>query len=55
MKPFVTNLKINLFEIAFLTDEQVAMFKSDFRIVADYFVQIRKIKTIYPQTHNLHM
>lgn len=42
MKPFVNDFKINLFEIAFLTDEQVAMFKSDFRIVADYFVQIRK-------------
>ncbi|MCI9452457.1 MAG: transposase [Dorea sp.] len=48
MKPFVTNLKINLFEIAFLSDEQVAMFKSDFRIVADYFVQIRKNKNYIP-------
>ncbi len=48
MKPFVTNLKINLFEIAFLSEEQVAMFKSDFRIVADYFVQIRKNKDYIP-------
>lgn len=29
--PFVTNLRINLFEIAYLSEEQVAMFKSDFR------------------------
>lgn len=48
MKPFVTDLKINLFEIAFLTDEQVAMFQSDFRIVADYFVQMRKNQDYKP-------
>ena len=56
MKPFVTNLKINLFEIAFLSDEQVAMFKSDFRIVADYFVQIRKNKDYVPtDTQFIHV
>lgn len=48
MKPFVTNLKINLFEIAFLSDEQAAMFKSNFRIVVDYFVQIRKNNDYIP-------
>lgn len=48
MKPFVNDFKINLFEIAFLSEEQVAMFKSDFRIVADYFVQIRKNKDYTP-------
>lgn len=37
-----------MFEIAFLSEEQVAMFKSDFRIVADYFVQIRKHKDYTP-------
>lgn len=35
-------MKLNLFEIACLTEEQVRMFRSDFRIVADYFVQKRK-------------
>ena len=44
-KPFVPNIKINVFEIAWLTDEQVNRFKSDFRIVADYFVQKRKTGT----------
>ena len=44
-KPFVPNIKINVFEIAWLTDEQVSRFKSDFRIVADYFVQKRKTGT----------
>jgi len=42
LKPYVNDYKINLFEIAYLTDEQVSLFKSDFRIVADYFVQMRK-------------
>lgn len=41
-KPYVNDYKINLFEIAYLTDEQVNLFKSDFRVVADYFVQMRK-------------
>ena len=34
--------RINLFEIAFLSEEKVKLFKSDFRIVADYFVQMQK-------------
>ena len=42
LKPYVNDLSINLFEIAFLTDEQVHLFRSDFKIVADYFTQIRK-------------
>jgi hypothetical protein len=33
-------------DIAFLSEEQVLMFKSDFRIVADYFVQMRKNNTL---------
>ena len=35
---------MNLYEIAYLSDEQVQMFTSDFKIVADYFVQMRKNK-----------
>lgn len=42
LKPFVNDYKINLFEIAFLSDETAKMFKSDFRFVVDYFIQIRK-------------
>ena len=42
LKPYVNDYEINLFEIAYLTDEQLAGFKSDFRFVADYFVQKRK-------------
>lgn len=41
-RTFVNDLKINLFEIAYLTREQVNLFQSDFKIVADYFVQMRE-------------
>lgn len=51
-KPYANNYEINLFEIAFLSDEQVKMFKSDFRIVADYFVQMRKNKEYVPTKEN---
>lgn len=44
-KPFVNDYKVNLFDVAFLTPEQVKMFKSDFRFVADYFVQMRMTGT----------
>ena len=37
-EPFVSDYKVNLFEIAYLTREQVALFQS----VADYFVQKRE-------------
>lgn len=40
--PYVNEHRINLFEIAYLTDEQLNMFESDFAIIADYFVQMRK-------------
>ena len=42
LKPFVPDYPINLFEIAFLEEEDVELFQSDFRIVADYLVQMRK-------------
>jgi hypothetical protein len=53
LKPFVSDYKINIFEIAYLTDEQVAMFKSDFRLVADYFVQLRKTGRYEPMPDNI--
>lgn len=42
LKPYVNEYKINLFEIAYLSDDQLSLFESDFWIVADYFVQMRK-------------
>ena len=42
LKKFTNDYKVNLFEIAYISDEQLAMFQSDFRIVAEYFMQLRK-------------
>ena len=39
-KPYVPGVKINLFEIAFLPKENLDYFYSDFRVVADYFIQV---------------
>ena len=33
---YVSDYRINVFDIAWLPDEQIAMFKSDYRFVADY-------------------
>lgn len=41
LEPFINDYRINLFEISFLSDEQVAMFRSDFRFVAEFFVKQR--------------
>ena len=40
-QPYLNDYKINVFEIAYLTEEQLTYFHSDFRIVADYFVHSR--------------
>ena len=48
-KTYVSDYQINLFEIAYLTDEQLDMFESDFGIVADYFVQMRKNGEYQPE------
>lgn len=53
MKSFVSDYRINVFEIAYLTDEQLAMFTSDFRIVADYFVQMRRNRDYIPSTEQI--
>lgn len=56
LKKYVFDYGMNLFEIAYLEDEQVALFKSDFRIVADYFVQMRKTGTyIAPNDKIVHV
>ncbi len=40
---FFQDYRMNLFEIAYLEPDVVKKFKSDFRVVADYFVELRKI------------
>lgn len=41
---FIPDYKVNLCEVAYLTDEEVGMFQSDFRYVAEYFTESRKRK-----------
>ena len=53
LKPYVTDVKMNLFEIAYLTREQVNLFRSDFRAVADYFVQMRETGDYHPGDEEL--
>ncbi len=48
LKPYFSDYKLNVFEISWLSDEQVAMFQSDFGIVADFFVNKRKDKNYRP-------
>lgn len=45
---YVNDVKANVFEIAWLTDEQISKFKSDFKIVANFFVNKRKNKDYIP-------
>lgn len=42
LKPFISDYKMNLFDISGLSDETVQKFKSDFKIIADYCVKIRR-------------
>ena len=41
LKPFVNDYKINVFNIAWLSDKTIDMFQSDFKIVAKYFQTVR--------------
>ena len=48
LKPFVSDYKINVFDIAWLSDETIDMFKSDFKFIAKYFQTKRKNKEYRP-------
>ena len=48
IKPFVNDYNVNIFNVAFLDEEIIQKFKSDFRIVADFFVQKRKSNNYKP-------
>ena len=52
-RPYISDYRINVFEIAWLTREQVKFFKSDFRVVADYFVQMRENDSYTPDPQEL--
>lgn len=54
LKPFVNDYKMNLFQIAYLSPEQVQQFQSDFRWIADYFVQMRQNHTYQAPSAVIH-
>ena len=51
LRQYVSDYKINVFEICYLSEKQLKMFKSDFGIVADFFVNKRKNQDYVPQDH----
>ena len=53
LEAYVNDYRINLFQIAYLTQEQVQSFQSDFRIVADYFAQKREKGDYVPSTQEI--
>ena len=52
LKPHVNNYKINLVEVAFL-DDQLDNFHSDFRIIAEYFINKRKNADYVPSPQSI--
>ena len=41
LKPYFSDYKINVFEIAWLTEEHISRFTSDFKVIANFFVKKR--------------
>mgnify|MGYP002746919960 FL=1 len=52
LEDYVNDYKINVFEIAFLSEKKVRQFKSDFGLVAKYFTNIRKDPYYLPENEN---
>ena len=50
---YVNDYKIRVFEIAFMDEKEVDLFQSDFRAVADYFVQKQKNGNYKPKPQDL--
>ena len=50
---YVNDYKIHIFEIAFMDKEEVNLFQSDFRAVAEFFVQKRENGDYKPKTQDL--
>ena len=48
LEKYVNDCKIHVFEIAWLSDEKIKMFKSDFKVVANFFVNKRINKSYVP-------
>ncbi|MDY6267356.1 MAG: Rpn family recombination-promoting nuclease/putative transposase [Selenomonadaceae bacterium] len=48
LEPYVNDYPLHVVEVAWLPDEIIAKFQSDFKLVADYFSQMRKDETYDP-------
>lgn len=53
LEEYVNDYRVRVFPIAFLSPEKVKQFKSDFRIVADYFVQMRSTHNYVPNEQTI--
>lgn len=53
LHPFIQDYKIHVFEIPQLSPETVDLFQSDFKVVADFFVQQRLNKQYIPSAQKL--
>ena len=53
LKPFVNDYKINVFNIAWLSNKTIDKFQSDFKIVAKYFQSIRIKKNYNGSTEEI--
>ena len=45
---YINDYKMQVFEVAWLTEEQISHFRSDFKVVANFFVQKRKNRDYIP-------
>lgn len=45
---YVNDYQMHVFEVAWLTEEQISHFRSDFKVVANFFVQKRKSRDYIP-------
>ena len=53
LEPYVNDYRIHVFEVAWMSEEQLKLLRSDFRFVADYFVQMRKNGDYVPPTQTM--
>ena len=49
----VNDYKLNVIDVAFLEEEDIAKFKSDFKAIADYFVQLQNNNTYNPHKNEI--
>ena len=49
LEDYFNDYRINVVEVAWLEEDVIKRFRSDFRIVADYFVGKRKIRNTFPR------